>query len=63
MRTNSASRAKVPVGFRAKGVPSRRLTGPVRRIGAEAHRHAVENVFPRIGESCTTAEILALLKP
>jgi nicotinamidase-related amidase len=28
---------------------------------AENHRHSVENVFPRIGETGTTADVLALL--
>ena len=28
---------------------------------AEAHRHSVERIFPRLGERGTTAEILALL--
>ena len=28
---------------------------------ADNHRHSVENVFPRIGETGTTAEVLALL--
>jgi nicotinamidase-related amidase len=28
---------------------------------AEAHRHSVETVFPRLGETATTAEVLARL--
>ena len=28
---------------------------------AESHRHSVERVFPRLGETGTTAEIIELL--
>lgn len=31
-------------------------------LSAEAHRHSVELVFPRIGETATTDEVFALLK-
>jgi hypothetical protein len=31
-------------------------------LDPEAHRYAVEKVFPRIGERAATAEILAELK-
>ncbi|MDT8911894.1 isochorismatase family protein [Amycolatopsis sp. PS_44_ISF1] len=31
-------------------------------LDAEGHRHSVERVFPRLGETGTTAEILALLE-
>ena len=30
-------------------------------LNAEAHRHSVERVFPRFGETATTARVLALL--
>ena len=30
-------------------------------LNAEAHRHSVERVFPRFGETANTAEVLALL--
>jgi nicotinamidase-related amidase len=29
---------------------------------ADAHRHSVENIFPRIGETGSTGDVLALLK-
>ncbi len=28
---------------------------------ADSHRHSVEKIFPRLGETCTTDELLALL--
>jgi nicotinamidase-related amidase len=28
---------------------------------AEAHRHCVEKIFPRLGETATTSEVLRLL--
>jgi len=31
-------------------------------LNANAHRHSVENIFPRIGETTTTDNVLALLK-
>lgn len=31
-------------------------------MNAETHRHSVEKIFPRIGETGTTEEVLALLK-
>jgi nicotinamidase-related amidase len=31
-------------------------------MSAEAHRHSVETIFPRIGETCATDEMLAMLK-
>jgi len=30
---------------------------------AEAHRHSVEKIFPRLGETASTDEVLGLLKP
>jgi hypothetical protein len=30
---------------------------------ADAHRNSVERIFPRIGETGTTAEVLARLPP
>jgi hypothetical protein len=29
---------------------------------ADAHRHSIERIFPRIGETDTTAEVLKMLK-
>jgi len=31
-------------------------------LDAEAHRHSVERVFPRVGETASTADVLKLLK-
>src|SRR4030081_1240551 len=31
-------------------------------LDAEAHRHSVEKIFPRIGETTTTDDVLAVLK-
>jgi nicotinamidase-related amidase len=30
---------------------------------ADNHRHSVEKIFPRLGETATTGEVLALLRP
>lgn len=32
-------------------------------LNAEAHRHSVERVFPRFGETATTEQVLALMLP
>jgi nicotinamidase-related amidase len=37
------------------------VTDAMTDMDAENHRHAVENVFPRIGETATTAEVLGKL--
>ena len=38
------------------------VTDAMTDLDAQTHRHAVEKVFPRIGETATTAEVLAKLK-
>ena len=38
------------------------VTDAMTDLDPEAHRYAVEKVFPRIGERCTTAELVAKLK-
>lgn len=37
-------------------------TDAVADMSEEAHRNSVERIFPRLGETGTTAEIIALLK-
>jgi nicotinamidase-related amidase len=38
------------------------VTDAMADMDADVHRNSVERIFPRLGETGTTAEILALLK-
>ncbi len=38
------------------------VTDAMTDVDADNHRHAVENVFPRIGETATTTDVLAKLQ-
>ena len=32
-------------------------------LSVEAHRHSIETIFPRLGETATTEDVLKLLNP
>jgi nicotinamidase-related amidase len=38
------------------------VTDAITDLDAESHRHSIENIFPRLGETDTTENVLAMLK-